>query len=257
MISSIFNRKITSLSMRKLSSIAKDPLVTIEILEDRRVAILTLNAPKKLNALSEQMGDDLLKAMPKDWSNINALVITGSGKAFSAGGDLDFLRARSKDTPGNNTEVMKEFYGRFLGQILQCPVPTIAAINGAAIGAGFAFTLGCDMRITTKSAKLGLTFVGLGLHPGMGSSFLLPYLIGHENASRMLLTGCLIDGTEALTMRLVTKCTDTPEDVLPAAIELATLIAKQAPLATKQCTRTLRISKTAGLDAALWREASW
>ncbi|MCV5262530.1 enoyl-CoA hydratase-related protein, partial [Escherichia coli] len=89
----------------------------------------------------------------------------GAGKAFSAGGDFDFLRARSRDSGMRNAVIMRGFYSRFL-RIRDVPVPVIAAINGAAIGAGLCFALGADMRLAARSARLGVTFVGLGLHPG-------------------------------------------------------------------------------------------
>lgn len=103
-----------------------------------QVAVLTLNAPSKLNALSEEMGDELTDHVTtlKENSSLRCCVVTGAGKAFSAGGDLQFLMDRHNDTPANNITLMEAFYKRFLC-LRQLPVPVIGAINGPAVGAGF------------------------------------------------------------------------------------------------------------------------
>jgi enoyl-CoA hydratase len=176
-----------------------------------------------------------------------------TGKAFSAGGDLQFLLARSKDSPLSNSQVMRDFYGRFLS-LRTLPVPVIAAINGPAIGAGFAVTLACDMRIVADDAKVGLTFATLGLHPGMGSTHFLPFLIGPEKASKLLLTGCVISGKEAFDMGLATE--SVPKDtVLVAARMLAGQIALASPVAVRTTIRTLRMKAEINLEQALQREA--
>ena len=116
--------------------------VLCDLERDGRVAVLTLNSPTKLNALSEEMGDELtahvarLKGDSSTRKNLRCCVITGAGKAFSAGGDLGFLIDRHNDEPANNIRIMKAFYKRFLC-LRQLPVPVIGAINGPAVGAGF------------------------------------------------------------------------------------------------------------------------
>ena len=92
-------------------------------------------------------------------------MLTGEGKAFSAGGDLRWLKLRTQDTPSRNAVIMRKFYSRFLS-LRRLPFPVVAAINGPAIGAGLAVALACDIRVAKRDARLGVTFVGLGLHPG-------------------------------------------------------------------------------------------
>jgi len=168
----------------------------------------------------------------------------------SAGGDLEFLRDRTKDTGTNNANVMRAFYRRFLS-LRSLPVPVISAINGPAIGAGFCVALATDIRVTSPTTKLGLTFVGLGLHPGMAGTHFLPRLVGHQTASRLLLTGDVILGKEAAELGLVTLA----DDPLEHALEMATRIVRQNKDAVNMCTRSLRNQQDFDLERSLWREA--
>ena len=148
---------------------------------------------------------------------------------------------------------MRNFYQRFLC-IREVPFPTIAAINGAAVGAGLCLSLACDLRVCYKSAKLGVTFSQLGIHPGMGSTHFLPKLIGQQEANKLLLTGELIDGMTAKNIGLVLESLEKDE-VIPRAEQLAHQIASASPIAVRSCIRTLRLEADTNLDKALWREA--
>jgi enoyl-CoA hydratase len=232
-------------------------LVTTRITPDG-VAVVTLNDPKRLNALTVDMGAAFQAALRGiDWAAANAVVLTGAGRAFSAGGDLAFLTARSRDSPSRNAQIMRSFYERFVVTLRrEVPVPVIAAINGPAIGAGLCLALGCDLRVAGAGAALGITFVGIGLHPGMGATHFLPRLVGPQVAARMCLTGETITGEEAARLGLVLEAVPgAPDDVLPRALDLAGRIAAQAPVAVRTATRTLRLAGDDGLDRALWREA--
>lgn len=176
------------------------------------VAIMKLNRPKVLNAMTVALGEGFSAAVEElkercANEDIRAVVVTGNGKAFSAGGDLQFLRDRHYDTPANNAPIMRAFYERFLC-VRTLPVPVIAAINGPAVGAGLCFALACDIRIASAKAKLGLTFTGLNLHPGMASTHFLPLIVGPQIASEMLLTGKLYSGTEAARKGVVAEAVD-------------------------------------------------
>ena len=146
---------------------------------------------------------------------------------------------------------MRRFYQRFLS-VRDLPVPVIAAINGPAVGAGLCFALACDVRIAAPTAKLGLTFVGLGLHPGMGATHFLPSIAGPQVAAEMMLTGKLLTGEEAAARGVVAAAVEEP---LAAAMEMAAQMAGASPVAVRTCVRSLRFQQEAGLEAALWREA--
>jgi enoyl-CoA hydratase len=168
-----------AVAARAFSSAAAAPLVTFDLAKDvPRVGVLTLNNPAKLNALSVSMGEQFsAKLRDIAWEEIGALVITGAGSAFSAGGDFAFLEARAATPADKNAAEMRAFYARLL-QIRNVPVPTIAAINGHAVGAGLCFALATDLRVASSGAKLGVNFSSLGIHPGMGGSHLLPRAVG-------------------------------------------------------------------------------
>merc|ERR1719334_1174120 len=182
-------------------------LVKSHFLNDGQIAVITLNNPSKLNALTEPMGDELTEAVENIKKNpdLRAAVLTGEGKAFSAGGDLNWLLARHRDTPENNINIMQDFYKKFL-VLRSIPVPIIAAINGPAVGAGLCLAMGgSDIRIAGKKAKMGVTFTKLGLHPGMAATHFLPSIVGPQVASDMLFTGRLIEPDEALKVGLVAQ----------------------------------------------------
>ena len=177
------------------------------------------------------------------------------GAAFSAGGDLKWLRERhSAKSAYSNTKTMVDFYKRFLC-ISRIPVPTIAAINGAAIGAGLCMTLACDMRIASDNAKLGFTFAKLGIHPGMGCTTLLPRVINQQYASYLLISGKIIDSNTAMQQGLIMESVPKA-DIISRALTIAEEVGSGSPIAVQSCVQTLRNQKFDGLfDTLLCREA--
>ncbi len=236
------------------------------VLQERRedgVAVLTFNDPDRLNAMSEAMGQAIQDAVAalRDDSDVRAVVLTGAGRAFSAGGDLDMLvrmnEAGRADAGGptraNNRDFMGRFYRMYLS-VRDLPVPTIAAINGAAVGAGCCVSLGCDFRIVAKEAKVGLNFNRLGIHPGMAATWTLPRLVGPAHAAELLYTGKLVDGDEAARIGLANRA--VPRDtVLEDALATASLIAEGAPQAIRGSKRSLSGSDKRTLDEQLDTEA--
>lgn len=180
---------------------------------------------------------------------VRAVVITGRGQAFCAGGDLSSLERQLSWSESENERYMASFYRKYLG-VLEIEVPVIAAINGAAIGAGLSVALACDIRLAAESARMGFTFVNLGLHPGMATLHLLPLIVGHGRASELVLSGKVIDATEAMRIGLVDRV--VPADALQTdALDLARSIARKPGTAARTAKRVLAAGKRSGLDESL------
>lgn len=227
------------------------------------VVTLSFNDPGRLNAMTEAMGlafRDVVAGLVQDPS-LRAVVITGEGRAFSAGGDLDMLQEkadRGLANPGQAwrgiRDEMSTFYRLFL-TVRDLPCPVIAALNGHAIGAGFCVALGCDFRFVAREAKLGLNFTKLGVHPGMGATWTLPRLVGPALAAELLYTSRLVEGEEASRIGLANRVLSR-EDVLAEAQQTAAEIAANAPDAVRAVKQALRRSEGASLEDQLQFEAS-
>jgi len=228
---------------------------TLTIQKEAGIATLTLNLPDRRNAMTPAMVLEFPRAVAELAADpeLRVVILTGAGSTFCAGGDLDELYAQTDWTPEQNRVYMGQFYRAFLS-VIQIPVPTIAAINGPAIGAGFSLALGCDLRYATERAKMGATYMNLGLFPGMGSTHLFPYYAGHAVAAELLLTGRLLTGPEAVTLGLINRA--VPADQLMAtAQEVAAQIASKSPSAVRALKQTLQRRMTDGLERALDTEA--
>jgi enoyl-CoA hydratase len=231
---------------------------------DGAVVVLTLNDPERRNAMTEAMGLALsaqVAELSRD-DSVRAVVLTGSGRAFSAGGDLAMIEAKGvagRADPGGPTRArnqaeMEAFYRLFLA-VRDLPCPSLAALRGAAIGAGLCVALGCDLRIASTDARLGLNFARLGIHPGMGATWTLPRLVGPARAAELLYTGRVIDGAEAARIGLVNEAV-APERVEERALGLAQELAASAPWAVRGAKRALAQSLSATLDQQLAFEAA-
>jgi enoyl-CoA hydratase len=239
-----------------------EPLVLCDVSDG--VAVLTFNDPERRNAMSQAMGETLSDhaARLRRDESVRALVLTGAGRAFSAGGDLGMIGARADagaSDPGGaprraNRDQMRAFYQLFLA-VRDVPFPTIAALNGAAIGAGLCVALACDLRIAAREAKLGLNFTRLGIHPGMGATWTLPRLVGPAMAAELVYTGRIIEGAEAERIGLVNRAVPR-EDVREAALGLAREIAVSAPVAVRGSKQALARSADASLEDQLSFEAA-
>ncbi len=218
-----------------------------------KIGTLTLSSPENLNAMDEEMAKAFhAKVNELKSEDLRVLILTGEGKAFSAGGNLEMLEEKTKLSKEENKKRMLDFYQSFLS-VRDLHVPLIAAINGHAIGAGLCLALACDIRVVAKEAKLGLTFTKLGLHPGMGATWFLPQVAGRALASELLLTGRVIKGKEAASHQLSSEIHDA-KDVVKRAREIAKEILSCGPQATKQLLESLR-NGSASLDDTLTREA--
>src|SRR5690348_13987421 len=196
-----------------------DQHTTCEI--DGNLLIVTLNRPEKLNAYTGQMGAEIADAFERADSddNIRAIIVTGAGRAFCAGADVSG-GAASFDTSGSHGAGVfaspNPGGGRFVEAIFNCRKPSIAAINGPAVGVGITMTLPMDIRIAAKGAKIGFIFARRGLVPEAGSAWFLPKLVGLSQALRWCLSGRTFEADEAHRGGLVSEVVE-PAQLLDRA----------------------------------------
>ncbi|HEV2722927.1 MAG TPA: enoyl-CoA hydratase-related protein [Thermoanaerobaculia bacterium] len=167
------------------------------------VTTITLDRPEKLNAFAGTMREDLLAALRG--AEGNAVVITGAGRAFCAGGDVELMAALQAANDVERFRALLDAGRDVVLQIAGMPKPVIASVNGVAAGAGCNLALACDYRIAASTAKFSESFVRIGLHPDWGGTWLLPRLVGTSRAFELMATGRMIDASEALAMGMVDR----------------------------------------------------
>ena len=216
------------------------------------VVVVSLNLPDQRNAMTETLTAAWEAAIGdlKDDREARVVMVTGEGPAFCAGGDLGWLGVGSGLSVDQLRSRMLRFYRVWLS-IRDLEIPAIAAVNGPAVGAGLALALACDLRYAAPEARLSVPFTTLGIHAGMGVSWLLPEVAGLATAREMLLTGRAVSGEEALRLGLVNGL--FPADQLRAGcLEVAAGIAGQAPVATRLTTVALRRGHRSLAGALEW-----
>lgn len=218
------------------------------------VAVLTLDNPEQRNAMSDAMTNSWTRAIDQLVSDdsVRAVVVTGAGSAFCSGGDTSWLASDPDASVHDLRRRMLPFYRAWLS-VRRLEVPTIAAVNGPAIGAGLCLALACDLRYAVRGARMGVPFVKLGLHPGMAGTHLLPRAVGEAHARDLLLTGRLVDADEALRLGLVSRVVE-PDSFLDECVDVAAGIAATAPVASRLTTLALREGHP-DVEAALQWEA--
>ncbi len=191
------------------------------------VAVITIDRQSALNALNQDVLAELALAFEVAETDVEvrALVVTGAGRAFVAGADIGELQQLNDPFAGREAALVGQ---EVMNSLAAMPFPTVAAINGFALGGGLELALAADMRVAATGAKLGLPEVGLGLIPGYGGTQRLPRLVGKGRALEIIFTGRHVTADEALQMGLVNRVAD---DALAAAMELAQMAAKNAPVA--------------------------
>jgi enoyl-CoA hydratase/carnithine racemase len=222
---------------------------------DDGVVVLTLDNPAQRNAMSDAMTSSWGTAIDElaDDPSVRAVVVTGEGTAFCSGGNTSWIASEPDATVDELRTRMIAFYRAWLS-IRRLEVPTIAAVNGHAIGAGLCLALACDLRYAAESAKLGVPFVKLGMHAGMAATYLLPEVVGLAHARDLLLTGRVVDAAEALRLGLVSGVAAS-EGFLDGVLETARGIAAAAPIATRLTTVALRGGGHADFETAVQWEA--
>ncbi len=219
------------------------------------IATLTLNRPAKLNAYTPEMGDELVDAFARvrEDDAVRVVVLTGAGRGFCSGVDLDVLK---RDRAGDRTRLgEQDFLRKFPLELAEFPKPVVAALNGPAIGVGVTMVLPCDLRIAADTARLGLTFVKLGLLPGLGSTHWLPRLVGLARAKELVLTGRVIPAAEAAEIGLVNRV--VPADTLMKVVhEMAASMAGCAPEVLARAKRALHRGAVSGMEEAMRNDES-
>jgi enoyl-CoA hydratase/carnithine racemase len=219
------------------------------------VAVLTLDNPGQRNAMSDEMTRSWVAAVAdlKDDRDLRCVVVTGAGSAFCSGGNTSWIASEPDATVDDLRRRMLPFYRAWLS-IRDLEVPTIAAVNGAAIGAGLCLALACDIRYAASRARLGVPFVKLGMHSGMAGTWLLPDVVGSAHARDLLLTGRIVDADEALRLGLVSRVIEV-EGFLDEVLATAREIAATAPIASRLTTVALRDGGHADFESAVQWEA--
>jgi 2-(1,2-epoxy-1,2-dihydrophenyl)acetyl-CoA isomerase len=222
---------------------------------ERSVATIRLNRPDKLNAFGGPMREEILDALAKIAADdrIKVLVVTGEGRGFSAGGDIDQLKQFREDKNEDGFRRALAVGEKITRTLRSLPKPVIAAVNGPCAGAGFSFALGCDIRIASELATFGASFARIGLHPDWGGSWFLPKLVGTANACELIFTGSMITALQAERMGLVNRVV-LHSELMRTAFELATTMAKSAPQALRLAKESIYQSLSTDLEAALARE---
>ncbi|HUB84508.1 MAG TPA: enoyl-CoA hydratase-related protein [Rhizomicrobium sp.] len=215
---------------------------------ERGVLTLTLNRPEKLNAYTAQMGAEIEDAFIRadEDDAVRVVVVTGAGRGFCAGADVSagsgaFDTAKSGGKvfgAGARASDARRSGAGFIGAIFNCRKPSIAAINGPAVGVGITLTLPMDIRIASSSSKIGFVFARRGLVPEAGSAWFLPRIVGLSQAMRWCLSGKVFDAQEALRGGLVTDVVE-PDALLPRAEEIAREIADETAPVSIALTRQL------------------
>lgn len=221
-----------------------------------RIRVITLNDPDRLNPMGEGMASAfqrVIRCLRKDTA-AKVLILTGRGRAFSAGGDLDMIQDNAAVDPGVLKQQAFDFYNCFLS-VRNLPFPTIAAVNGLALGAGACLALACNMRVASETAGFGFPFARLGLHPGMGAEYFLVNLLGEARTFELLMTGDLIPAEAACRMGLVNHV--VPEDdLMGRAMALAKKICRQPDLPIRMMTESIPAARNSTLEETLHRQAA-
>jgi enoyl-CoA hydratase/carnithine racemase len=223
----------------------------VQVTDADGVRTLTLNRPDSANALTVEGAAELAERLEEAARDpaVRAVVLTGAGTAFSAGGDLGFLQELPSMPPARAAQVVYGTFQRLPRAIRGMDKPVVAAVNGPAVGAGCEIAVACDLRIASERARFGEVWIGLGCVPALGGMYLLPRLVGLGKATELVMTGEIIDAAEALRIGLVNRVV-APADLAEAAATLARRLARGP-------ARALAVAKAAlnrGLDSSLWAE---
>jgi len=227
-------------------------LLTFQV--DDRIATITVNRPDKLNALNDALMAELGFAIDEavKRADVGAVLLTGAGRAFVAGADIGELADQNAVQGKARAERGQRTFRKFEVS----PKPTLAAVNGFALGGGCELAMSCHLRVASEAAKFGQPEVKLGIVPGYGASQRLPRLVGKGRALELLLTGDMIDAAEAHRIGLVNRVV-APDALISTARALLTTMLAQGPLAIAHCIEAVDRGLDLPLDDAIALEASY
>lgn len=217
------------------------------------LALVTINRPKVMNALSNALVDEFDKVFDvvEDDDEIRALIITGAGeKAFMAGADIKELEQRDFILGRQQTKRRQQVFNR----LMEMDIPSVAAVNGFALGGGLELAIACTLRVAVEEARFGCPEVNLGIIPGDGATQRLPRIVGFGRAMEMVLTGSMIDAQEAYRIGLINQVVPAGE-LMEAAKKLAGRIARKSPLAIQYAKEAVNRSLEVGLYEGLAHES--
>jgi len=225
------------------------PYSTIKLAFDGRIATITFSRPEKRNALSVQMIEEIMAALAEvEKSEALVLIVTGAGKAFCAGMDLEELKSLTSKTPSENV-TDSDRMARFFRAIYEFPKPTIAAVNGAAMAGGAGIATMCDFTLALAEATFGYTEVRIGFVPAIVSTFLMRQ-VGEKQARDLLLTGRIFGAEEAARMGLISEIVPA-ENLMNRARELAALLMENSAASLRATKQLLTDHGRAELDAQI------
>lgn len=225
---------------------------TLSVEVESAICIVTLNRPDKLNAMNRTMRQELgdfFEAIAKR-EDLRSIVLTGAGRAFSAGGDISDFRVKGEELH----ELMRSLSHRWFRAFWNVPQPVVAAVNGVAAGGGANLALAADMVVASREASFAQTFMRIGLVPDLGGAFLLPRLVGLNRAKEMALLGDRVSAEDALNLGLVTRLVEA-DALMPTAGALAKRLAEQPRHAVALAKRMLNRAFERSMDETL--EAEW
>lgn len=219
------------------------------------VAVLTLDNPAQRNMMSEEMTASWVAAVDQlaADSSVRVVVVTGEGSAFCAGGNTGWIASQPDASVDQLRTRMIAFYRAWLS-IRRLEVPTVAAVNGHAVGAGLCLALACDIRYAAAGARLSVPFVKLGMHAGMAATYLLPNVVGPAHARELLLTGRTVEADEALRLGLVSRVFE-PEVFAEEIQATAREIAATAPIASRYTKQALLDGGHSDFESCIQYEA--
>ena len=220
---------------------------------DNLVATITLNRPETLNALTPSMRKNFAAALElaENDDSVRVIVITGAGKGFCSGGDVKAMNeARKSGKASVLDDRIDPIRDRIVLALRDSTKPVIAAVNGAAAGAGMNIALACDIRIASDTAKFGETFAKRGLHPDWGGTYFLPRIVGMAKACELIWSGKMIQASEALELGIVSQL-ETPEALMATTLEMASSFAAGPPIAIRMAKRAMYRSMDTTLREAL------